>query len=259
MYINNQLRDTVYRNNLLHGFWDNARTYGEFVHNILGELDEAMAEFDSGHGPKEVYYKKGNKPEGVPTELADVIIFILDYFGGSEPPIDIDEDFLQKPADYYKNNGYYEQIRSSEAPSHYYFMHTRQQCRDHISLSWADYQMHGNESFVADNGETVGVKEELHEVIRQILAYCDIFEINMEKELIDKINYNNSRPKDYRKMGQAELLETDPQKIEQGLLRHGLGWYKLAGDFAKENAARNDIVLGKRSARKEAESGDTQR
>ena len=96
MYINNNLRDIVYKNNYEHGFWKKIRPYDEFAKNVLGEIEEAMAEL-MNHPPTEVYYKKGNKPEGAPTELADIIIFILDYFGGSEPPIDIDEEFLEAP------------------------------------------------------------------------------------------------------------------------------------------------------------------
>ena len=115
MYINNKLRDKVYRNNLEHGFWDNIRPYDEFIKNLLGEFAETEEELWSGRKPTEVYFKKGNKPEGAPTELADIIIFILDYFGGSEPQIDVDEVFLETPDKYYKNPEHYEETRKIEA------------------------------------------------------------------------------------------------------------------------------------------------
>lgn len=44
---------------------------------IVDEIAEAHEEFRSGHGFAEVYYKDG-KPEGIPIELADAVIRLLD-------------------------------------------------------------------------------------------------------------------------------------------------------------------------------------
>ena len=41
---------------------------------------EALEEYRNGRIPTEIYYD-GDKPEGIPIELADVIIRILDYCG----------------------------------------------------------------------------------------------------------------------------------------------------------------------------------
>ena len=60
MYINNNLRDEVFQSNILHGFWDNNRTYLEFIDNVLGEFEEVLEELKN-HNPKEVYYKDENK------------------------------------------------------------------------------------------------------------------------------------------------------------------------------------------------------
>ncbi len=45
---------------------------------ISCETSEAIEELRSGHTPNEVYESAGGKPEGYPTELADIIIRTLD-------------------------------------------------------------------------------------------------------------------------------------------------------------------------------------
>lgn len=257
MYINNELRDLVYRNNLQHGFWDNIRPYEEFVNNLIGEFQETTEELRSGRKPTEVYFKKGNKPEGAPTELADIIIFILDYFGGSEPQIDIDETFLETPDQYYRNPEYYEKTRKKEPKE--YFIEIEEACRDHISMSALHHVLHGNEEYTDESGTKRSVSQELHSVIKLVLEFCDIYGIDMEKELIDKINYNNSRPKDYRKIGNEELLETDPNKVFRQLLSKGYGMYKETDAVVEERKRVNDTVLGKRQARKDMETEEEQK
>ena len=257
MYINNKLRDVVYKNNLNHGFWDNIRPYDEFARNILDEIEETMDELTGGHAPTEVYFKKGDKPEGAPTELADIIIFILDYFGGSDPKIDVDETFLETPDAYYKNPKYYEQVKSQKEPWQY-FIEIREACHNHISLSMLYHVLHGNDSFVTDNGQTVSVSSALHSVIKLVLEFCDIYGIDMEKELINKINYNNSRPKDYRKIGQSDLLETDKHKVYSELLSNGYGMYKETEKVISERQKINEAVLKKRQERKSLEENNSE-
>ena len=257
MYINNELRDLVYKNNIRHGFWDNVRPYDEFARNVLGEIEETLDELTSGHAPTEVYFKKGNKPEGAPTELADIIIFILDYFGGSEPQIPVDEIFLETPDQYYKNPKHYEQARKMEPWK--YFLQIREACMHHISLSIFHHALHGNNSYISDNGETVSVPSDLHSVIKLVLEFCDVCGINMEKELISKINYNNSRPKDYRKIGHEVLLETDKEKVYSELLSKGFGMYKEADSIIKGRQQINDEVLRKRQERAKEEQDEDER
>lgn len=211
MFINNDLRDRLYHNNLLHGFWDNRRTYQEFIENLYGEFDETMEELACGKKPTEVYFKKGNKPEGVPTELADIVIFILDYFGGSEPQIDVDETFLETTDKYYKNPEYYEKARKEDPIK--YFSDIKKICRNILSISLFRHSLHGNEVYENEDGSKSSVPLILHEVIRRILEVCDVWGIDFEKELNDKIEYNNSRPKDYRKMGDGEPLDTNPHSV----------------------------------------------
>lgn len=250
MYINNELRDLVYKNNLLHGFWDNIRPYEEFAKNLSDEFEEAMHELMSKRKPTETYYSN-NKLEGAPTELADIIIFILDYFGGSEPQIDIDENFLETPDEYYKNPQYYEQARKKEPWK--YFLEIEDICKDEIAMSALSYALHKNNIYVDESGKKRGVSIELHRIIKLVLEFCDIYGIDMQKNLIDKINYNNSRPKDYRKIGKEELLETDERKVFTEMLRKGYGMYKETDDVIAERNKINQTVCKKRETRKKLE------
>lgn len=71
------------------GWWDGGeRNLGEQFSNFHAELSEAWEEIRNGRDVKEIYYKDG-KPEGVPIELADCIIRILDTCGAYD--IDIEE------------------------------------------------------------------------------------------------------------------------------------------------------------------------
>jgi len=82
----NKLAKKVHLNALDKGFWDNKMAYtdtiiprsiGEQFANFHAEISEAWEEYRNGHAMNEIYFKDG-KPEGVPVELADTIIRILD-------------------------------------------------------------------------------------------------------------------------------------------------------------------------------------
>lgn len=256
MYINNQLRDIVFHNNLLHGFWDNLRTYEAFVENVLGEFEEVLEELKS-HNPTEVYSKNGIKPEGAPTELADIVIFILDYFGGSNPVIDVDEAYLLEEDKYYKNEEYYDLARKKNPID--YFREVYKECQGHLSKSLYYHVIKQNEIFIDEYGNKKGVSLELHFIIKRILEVCDVFGINFEKELKDKITFNNSRPKDYRKIGNPELLETDESKVYSEMLHSGFGMYKMTDDIIEKRSQKNKDVIGKRIARKSEEEESLRR
>tara|TARA_Y100000310_G_scaffold127207_1_gene126250 strand:- start:865 stop:1392 length:528 start_codon:yes stop_codon:yes gene_type:complete len=64
------------------GWWDNdERTFGDLCTLFTSEISEAYEEYRNGHEVTETYFNedKPGKPEGVPTELADCVIRILDY------------------------------------------------------------------------------------------------------------------------------------------------------------------------------------
>lgn len=112
----NALRDEIHMNALTHNWWSPAKTFGEALMLVVSEVAEAIEEYRDHHPVGDIYYHSAGfdnryptgqypaqdeehnplKPEGIPVELADVIIRVLDmcgYWG-----IDIEEAMRLKMA-----------------------------------------------------------------------------------------------------------------------------------------------------------------
>lgn len=76
----NQLVYQAHQNAINKGWYEEPRTFGDMVALMHSELSEALEDYRNGKPFTEIYFE-GDKPCGIPTELADVIIRIFDTCG----------------------------------------------------------------------------------------------------------------------------------------------------------------------------------
>lgn len=76
----NELVEKVHQNAIEKGWHTEKRSFGELIALCHCELSEAIEEYRKGHYENETYYYC-QAPEGIPIELADVVIRIMDMCG----------------------------------------------------------------------------------------------------------------------------------------------------------------------------------
>lgn len=166
----NKLAKEVHENAVAHGWWETERDFGEIIALIHSEVSEVLEEYRNGHGLTETYYSENGKPEGIPSEMADIIIRVIDICGKYD--IKIDEDIVSRVR------------RISEE-------YKEQLDRKFRSFGDTIAQIHQGITIWYENGLYSG---RVADIIAVILGMSFHQGIDIEKAIIEKHEFNKTRP-----------------------------------------------------------------
>ena len=103
----NELVRIAHRDAVANGWWEGERNFGELLALVHSEVSEALEEYRKGQRIDETrLVDKGYallKPEGIPSELADIVIRVADICGAYD--IDLEWIVLEKLS-YNRSRGY---------------------------------------------------------------------------------------------------------------------------------------------------------
>lgn len=190
MKMNDFARD-VHINAVEHGWWEDARSFGEIIALCHSELSEALEEFRANRPM--LWYETfvnsdgepvvaSDKPEGIAVELADCIIRILDWFGKEE----LAPDALIAEAGQYMMCDVPVPVYASSIGDRI--------ARWHLLLSLA-YSCWSRASGTYASALRMAL------CIREIMEWAGAYGVDMESILLRKHAYNRTRP--YRHGGKA--------------------------------------------------------
>jgi NTP pyrophosphatase (non-canonical NTP hydrolase) len=76
--------EAAHQNSVDHGWYENGEgdNFPTKLALVHSEVSETLEEFRNGKGFNEIYYSaQGTKPEGIPVEMADILIRLFDMAG----------------------------------------------------------------------------------------------------------------------------------------------------------------------------------
>ncbi len=184
-----QISEEVHANAVEHGWWEKERGVSEVIVLCHSELSEALEEYRKSKQLNEIYFIDG-KPEGIPIELADCVIRLLDwcsfigtkyfdmidvYSAVSIVKFDDYEDDVKYDGSFNDGKWFNEAFCS--------FFDFIMACHSNLSYYWVN-----NYSFRQND------EHELKMCIVKIVRFFKLCGLSLEETLYMKHEYNKNRP-----------------------------------------------------------------